>query len=122
MPEALCCKACLTLSISSSISYELLLNDPKNLVVAYWWAEENSTEQLKEKLLGSDQQIVQRVQPTLDELIYGSFILLEEASKMTRRQRKLVRSAVERALLSIEEHTNESLSPLGTHHFGRDAT
>ena len=102
-------------------NYAVVLNDPKNLVVAYWWAQESSQDSLKKKLLTTAQEVVQRIQPTLDELVYGSFILLEEAGNMPRSQRRLVKNAVERALLSIEEHTNESLSPLGVLHYGRDA-
>lgn len=102
-------------------NYGLVLNDPKNLVVAYWWAQESSQDSLKRKLLETAREVVQRLQPTLDELVYGSFILLEEAGTMARAERRLVKSAVERALLSIEEHTNESLSPLGALHYGRDA-
>lgn len=102
-------------------NYPLVLNDPKNLVVAYWWAQESGQNSLKHKLLGSASDLVQKIQPTLDELIYGSFILLEEVGSISRSERRLVKNAVERALLSIEEYTNESLSPLGALHYGRDA-
>lgn len=103
-------------------NYELVLNDPKDLVVAYWWAQESSDNGLKKKLLRSAREVVQRLQPTLDELVYGSFVLLEEVGDMARAERRVVKTAVERALLSIEEHTNESLSPLGALHYGRDAS
>lgn len=102
-------------------NYSLVLNDPKNLVVAYWWAQESSHPPLKAKLVHTARTLVQRVQPTLDELVYGSFILLNEAANMARHERRLVKTAVERSLLSIEEYTNESLSPLGVFHYGRDA-
>ncbi len=102
-------------------NYELVLNDPKNLVVTYWWAQESSDDALKKKLVRSAQEAVQRLQPTLDELVYGSFVLLGEVGNMARSERRVVKTAVERALLSIEEHTNESLSPLGALQYGRDA-
>lgn len=89
--------------------------------MAYWWAQESSQQPLKTKLLHSARKLVQRIQPTLDELVYASFILLEETGNMARSERRLVKSAVERSLLSIEEYTNESLSPLGVSHYGRDA-
>jgi hypothetical protein len=102
-------------------NYALVLNDPKNLVVAYWWAQEDTQHTLKKKLLDSARSLVQRIQPSLDDLVYGSFILLEEVESMPRSDRSAVKTAVERALLSIDEHTVESLSPLGALHYGRDA-
>ena len=48
-------------------------------------------------------------------------IVVVRIGNMARSERRVVKTAVERALLSIEEHTNESLSPLGTLQYGRDA-
>jgi hypothetical protein len=101
--------------------YSIVTNDPKNLLLAFWWARDLEQHSLLNKLVLSAKDMVAEVQPNLDALVHASFVLLERAALVPRRERALVKRAVEKAISAIEASTAESLTPATALAYGRDA-
>ena len=99
-----------------------IVNDPKNLTLAYWWGRETQQQAVIKRLLETATEIAAEIQPNMDSIVYASYVLLEEAEKMTRKERSMVRDAVEAALRAITNYTTEALAPTLAAFYGKDAS
>jgi hypothetical protein len=99
-----------------------IVNDPKNLVIAYWWARETQQQAVVDRLIVNAKQIAAEIQPAMDSIVYASYVLLEEAERMTRKERSMIRDAVEAALRAISSYTTEALAPSLADFYGKDAS
>jgi hypothetical protein len=99
-----------------------IVNDPKNLVIAYWWGRETHQQAVVDSLLVNAKQIAAEIQPGMDSVVYASYVLLEEAEKMTRKERSTIRDMVEASLRAINNYTTEALTPTLVEFYGKDAS
>lgn len=97
-------------------------NDPKNLPLAYWWGRETRQPSVIKQVLPSAKEIAANIQPDMDSTVYSSYVLLEEAKSMSRKERHVVRETAESALRAITSYTTESVAPALAAYYGNDSS
>lgn len=84
-----------------------IFNDPKNLIVTYWWSKQTENEELRSVVRNDCIERFKREDYLARDICYIAYVLLEEIKIFPRSERKNIKEFIEKSLQFIRNYTIE---------------
>lgn len=89
----------------------VILNDSKNFLAAHLWAREYGCDEVISKLVNESLERSRQTDCTPRDLVYYTYVLMEEVEKIPRDDREEVRKFTEASLLFLKDYSHEVAFP-----------